>query len=235
MSRTYIETFDNGPGGWIDCIGNGDNGVRRPDLQDGALVSTSPWWVDYNHAPPGAGYLHLLGALHTTQGPNFPATFLEAGGPNRFVEGGFPTDFTNARLTLRLRGEVDLRGAQMLFLMQAKVGDLVVGHLLTGQPFEVTPEWSEQTVTLSPDPAQWTCLGVRHDRTETYGRGDVEPVLRDLNCDILFVLHPLDVVPLEPVENPHLLKAGEEFPVDRSRLPQGYIAIDEIRIEFTAD
>lgn len=232
MSEIYIETFDDGPGGFMQCIGNGDDGVRRPEIVDGAIISRSPWWVDYNHAPPGVGYLHLLPALHTRQSPGFPQTFIEAGGENRFIKGGFPTDFTNARLTLRLRGEVDMRGAQMLFLAQARVGDHVVGHLLTGQPFEVTPDWSTQTVHLTPEASQWTCLGVRHDRTETYGWGDVAPVLRDLNVDFMFVLHPLDVVPTDPIADPHLLKAGEEYSVDRSLLPQGYIAIDEIRIEF---
>jgi hypothetical protein len=184
-------------------------------------------------APPGAGYLHLLGALHTRHGPDFPARCKELGGHNRFVAGGFPTDFTNARLTLRLKGEIELRGAAMMFLAQARVGARLVGQLLAGQPFEVTPAWSEQTAVLAPDPRQWKCLGSRHDRTETYGWGEVADVLRDVNVDILFVLHPLDVAPLPPFAGePHRMKAGEDYEVDRSRLPGGWVMMDEVRIEF---
>ena len=51
--RTYVTTFDDGPGGWVG---------RKVALEvaDGIAISRSPWWVDANHAPPGGGYLHLL-------------------------------------------------------------------------------------------------------------------------------------------------------------------------------
>ena len=102
-----------------------------------------------------------------------------------------------------------------------------------GQPFAITEDWSEQTITLDPDPEQWKCMGSRHDRTDFYGWGDISDVLRDLNDDIIFVLHPLDVVPAEPIDgDPHRLKAGEDYQVDRSRLPAGYVMLDEVRIEF---
>jgi hypothetical protein len=202
-------------------------------IENGAAVCRGPWWIDYNHAPPGAGYLHLFCALHTDAKYAEDPHYAEVAGVNRFVEGNFSADWTNAKLTLRLKGELEARGSQLLFLAQAQVGTHTVGHLLTGQPFEITPEWSEQTVTLTPDPAQWKCLGVRHDRTETYAWGDVADVLRNLNVDVLLVLHPLNIVPLQPFEgDPHLLKAGEDYEVDRSLLPDGVVYIDEIRIEF---
>ena len=126
-----------------------------------------------------------------------------------------------------------MRGAQLVLLVAARVGEVSVCTVLVGQPFAVTADWSEQTVGLVPDPEQWTCLGARHDRTESYGWGEISDVLRDLNGNMIFVLHPLDVVPAEPVDgNPHLLKAGEEYEVDRSRLPEGYVMLDEVRIEF---
>ena len=34
-----------------------------------------------------------------------------AGGRNRFVEGGFSTNLTNARLSIRIRGELEKRGS----------------------------------------------------------------------------------------------------------------------------
>ena len=67
----YNESFADGPGGWIECFRNGADGVRsHKRAEDGALISQSPLWVDYNHALPGGGYLHLLFCLHTRRGPH---------------------------------------------------------------------------------------------------------------------------------------------------------------------
>jgi hypothetical protein len=136
-------------------------------------------------------------------------------------------------VTARLKGKLDARGAQLVLLAQSRVGCININYVLTGQPFAVTEDWSEQTITLDPDPEQWKCMGSRHDRTDFYGWGDIADVLRDLDDDIILVLHPLDVVPAEPIDgNPHRLKAGEDYKVDRSRLPAGYVMLDEVRIEF---
>jgi len=97
----------------------------------------------------------------------------------------------------------------------------------------VTPDWSEQTVTLSLDPSQWTCLGSRHDRSDFYGELPLETVLGDVNTDILLVLHPLDIAPMGPLgDDPHRLRPERDYPVWRSRLPEGYVLLDEVAIEF---
>lgn len=229
---TYRETFNDGPGGWLQVLGNGNESVRGVAIEDGAAVSRGPWWVDYNHAPPGGGYLQLLFCLHTRHDPAVPASYYAPGGRNRFVADNYPTDFTNARITVRLRGEIELRGAQLLLLAQARVGDRWVNHVLTGQPLQITPQWSEQVITLTPDAAQWKCLGSRHDRLQTYGWGDIADVLRDLNADIIFVLHPIPIVPATPVAEPHLQRAGEDYPLDPESLPTGYLMLHEISIAF---
>src|SRR5712672_957512 len=59
LRRTYVETFDNGPGGWY-----ADRRYALP-VWDGVAYCHSPWWLDANHAPPGAGYLHLLMWIYT--------------------------------------------------------------------------------------------------------------------------------------------------------------------------
>ena len=65
MRRTeYFEDFDATPGGWLGWMGGG-GGARRLELRDSVAIVRSPWGVDFNHAPPGAGYLHLLYALLT--------------------------------------------------------------------------------------------------------------------------------------------------------------------------
>ena len=221
----YVETFDDGPGGWAAW---GLGGDTLPEVRNGILFTRSPWRVDANHAPPGAGYLHLLAFLRTR------ADVLRVPGPNRFVDGEYSRDLTNARITVRLRGEVDLRGTRLLLLAQADVPGTRTNFVLTGQPFQVTPEWSESTVTLTPDPAHWVCLGARHDRTQVYGQGRIDQVLRDLNVDIDFVLFPLRVVPTQPVDDVDLRLPHRDYEADRRYLPEGEIQFDTVRIDYGA-
>lgn len=208
-------------------------GALTLEVKDSALVARSPWWIDYNHAPPGGGYLNLLFCLLTS--PEAYGRYAAHGGVNRFTEGRYPRDWTNARITVRLRGELALRGTQLQLLAQAKVGDRYVNCVLTGQPLAVTPDWSARTITLVPDADQWQCIGSHVARTDRYGMGKAADVLRDLNCDIILVLFPVDVVPAEPAQgNYHHLRAGEDYVVDTSRLPEGYVMMDRIEIEFSA-
>ena len=105
--------------------------------------------------------------------------------------------------------------------------------MLIGRPLNATPDWSEQTIIADPDPQLWQCLGARHDRTRTYGQLELATVLRDVNANIVLILFPLNVTPMGPLEgNPHRLRAGKDYPVWQSRLPEGYVMLDEIRIEF---
>jgi hypothetical protein len=104
---------------------------------------------------------------------------------------------------------------------------------LTGQPFRITHDWSERTVTLSPDPSQWTCLGARHDMTAEYGCDDIGKVLADVNIDIIFILFPIKVVParggITDINGPRAVK---DYPVDQQYLPRGLIMFDTIRIDY---
>ena len=76
-------------------------------------------------------------------------------------------------------------------------------------------------------------FGSRHDRVEYYGTIDLPRVLADVNTDILLVLFPLDVVPMGPLAgDPHRLRPEKDYPVWRGRLPEGYVLLDEVRIEF---
>ena len=117
---------------------------------------------------------------------------------------------------------------------QSRVGDKAINFVLTSQSFEVTPEWSEQTITLVPDPEQWLCLGARHDLMDVYGWGDIDRVLQDVNIDIILLLHPLKIVPLSPQQDgPHARRAEVDYEVDRSYLPSGEISLKEVQIEFS--
>lgn len=226
----YVETFDEGPGGWYGWISN-SAGPARLEIADSYAISRSPWWIDYNHAPPGAGYMHLLYMLNTAGKAGEHQREVE--GANRFIEGGFPTDFSGARITLRLQGEVEAKGAELMLLCQGQQAGITSGWLLTSQPFRITPEWSEQTVTAVSDPTQWKSLGSRHDRTDFYGEIPLETILKDVNVDILLVLHPLRIEPMGPIDGDlHRLRPGKDYPVWRSRLPEGYVLLDEVQIAF---
>lgn len=228
---TYTETFDEDPGGWFGWVSN-SQGPKRLEIRESCAISRSPWWIDYNHAPPGAGYMHLLYMLFTSGVAGEHQR--ETAGPNRYIAGGFGTDFTNAQITLRLRGELVARDTRLYLLCQGVHDGICTGWILTGQSFEVTSDWSEQTVVCIPDEQQWTCLGSRHDRADFYGRTPLATVLEDVNTDILFVLYPLDVAPMGPIDgDQHILRPEQDYPVWRSRLPEGYVMLDEVRIQFS--
>ena len=177
MARVYREDFKTDCGGWI---GWGMEGTAKLEISGGAVVSRSPWWVDYNHAPPGGGYLHLLFALHTTLRPGNRWDYIELAGINRFVSGGFPRDFTNARITARLKGEVELRGAGNILGSQqsghiAQVGYDMYCRLLSKTVStlrdEETPEITAVTVGLTLEaylPEEYVPRGL--DRVELYRR-----------------------------------------------------------------
>jgi hypothetical protein len=169
-----------------------------------------------------------------TRGP-FGDAMMEIAGTNRFVQGKYPTDFTHAEMTLRLKGELLPRGANLVLLLQGTADSLTSGWVLKGQPIRITPDWSEQTLRLAPDPAQWTCLGSRHDRTDYYGRIELDKILGDVNCNLMLILFPLNVKPMGPAQPERdRLRAGRDYPVWRSELPEGYIALDRVDIDFSA-
>ena len=229
MNRTpYVETFDNGPGGW--CAWG--TASYLPELNEGAFVTRSPWRVDPNHCAPGAGYLHLLAYLYTHADYYSDEVAAEVG-VNNFLAEGKDRNLTNARMTVRLRGNVDLKGAKLTLWVQADVGDTRPNFALTGQSLTVTPDWSEQTLLLSDDPAQWTCVGGRHDKQELYGYGDIRDALLDVNCDLILVMFPLTVVPIGiPMEMKDHLRTHRDYEPDYTYLPEGFVEFDTIQIEY---
>lgn len=227
---TYVEDFDDGPGGWMRVVDNFAPVAALP-IANGVVRCQGPWWVDYNHAPPGGGYLQLLMCL-VTKGPS-GESIREAADENRFVKAGFPTDFTNARITLRLRGELEAAGTKFSVLIQGSIDGLISGWVLTGQTFEVTEDWTEQTVTLAPDPAQWTSIGSRHDRTDTYGEKQLRDILRNVNVNMHLIMFPVKPRPMGRLDgDPHHLRAGRDYPIWPSSIAQGYVEVDRITIAF---
>lgn len=148
-NRVYQERFEDGPGGWYGWISNA-GGPKPLEWQEGQITSRSPWWIDYNHAPPGAGYMHMVFSLATV-GPQ-GETYMEVGGTNRFISDACPTDFTDAALTVRVRGELQSQRSQFVLLIQGNVEGITSGWLCTGHPMDVVTSWSEHSITLEAEP-----------------------------------------------------------------------------------
>jgi hypothetical protein len=229
----YQHDFRDGPGGWFGFKGNFE-GVAPLPREGEAVASYGPWWIDDNHAPPsGGGYLSLLFGLNTRGAAS--DVLQEYAGDNTFIEAGMPTDFTGAKLTARLRGELELQGANLCLLIQGSRGGLCSGWVLTGQPITLTPPWQDHTLDLEPDPAAWTSLGTRPDRADTYGELPLADVLADVNVNLYLVLFPLDVRPKGRIDgDPGTLRAGRDYRVWQPYLPDGYVLMDSIRMEFAS-
>ena len=74
---------------------------------------------------------------------------------------------------------------------------------------------------------------MRHDRADMYCVKPLDRVLSNVNVNIMLVLFPLDVAPMGPFDaDPHILRPERDYPVWRHRLPEGYITLDEMRIDF---
>lgn len=230
--QSYIEDFDDGPGGWMRVVDNFSGPAALP-IRDGAVRCQGPWWVDYNHAPPGAGYLQLLMAIATRGGTT--EALREAGGTNRFIAGGHPIDFTNARFTIRVRGELEAAGTGLHLLVQGAREGICSGWVLSGQPIAVTPDYTETTLTCAPDPSLWTSLGSRHDRTDMYGEWPLMTVLGNVNVNMHLVRFPVKPRPMGPIGgDPHILRAGRDYPIWPSSIAQGYVEVDRIQIDFAS-
>ena len=136
--------------------------------------------------------------------------------------------------TFAMMLEAQARGHELLHYTPDTLslkGDVVSA---LAQPITVTDDWTESTLNTRLDADQWTCLGSRHDRMATYGHRPLETVLADVNTDILLVLFPLDIAPMGPLDDdPHSLRPEVDYPVWRSRLPEGYVSLDEVRIKFS--
>ena len=72
---------------------------------------------------------------------------------------------------------------------------------------------------------------MRHDR-KSYGCSSIAEVLCDVNVDIIFVLFPLNVVPIEDIPDKHKLRAGVDYHVEQKFLPKGLIMFDWVKLKY---
>lgn len=160
---------------------------------DRYAVSSAPWWIDPNHAAPGAGYLHLVAfAYHHDWSSDGEITVPSP---------GRPMDLRNATVHLRYRAPT-LRlppSAKLYLWFQTKIssaaapeGRVYVNYLLDSRPLPVgtaASGWLDVTLRLPTDDSQYRCLGSSASRTDRYGcAASVADALRDWNIDLGFVI-----------------------------------------------
>ena len=79
-------------------------------------------------------------------------------------------------------------------------------------------------------------MGGRHDRTDCYGYVDLATIMTDVNIAIMFILLPLTVRPMREIEgDTHVLRPGKDYPVWQSSLPEGYVELDRLQIDFAKE
>ncbi|MBV7336528.1 hypothetical protein KFU94_51520, partial [Chloroflexi bacterium TSY] len=126
-SIVYRETFASGPGGWMTWLG--PNQPAAPEIIDNALISCSPWGIDSNHAHPGGGYLHLpVHPVHSASAQS--GSSLWTSDDRKSLHRQWLLDrLANVRLTARLKGEANLRGAKLVLHCQSRIGDKAINFV----------------------------------------------------------------------------------------------------------
>ena len=96
----------------------------------------------------GAGYLHMVYTFNL-RGPVSELYAEVGGGPgggehtNEFIRSGHSTDWRGAKVTVKLRGEVEnTNGASLCLLIQAVVDGICSGYILTGA---ISTNWNTNT------------------------------------------------------------------------------------------
>ena len=68
-----------------------------------------------------------------------------------------------------------------------------------------------------------------------YGHVPLPFILSNVNVNLYLVLFPVMPRPLGPlIGDPHRLRPGRDYPYWPSSVPQGYVAVDTVRVEFPA-
>lgn len=174
------------------------------------LASIGPWWIDPNHAPPGAGYLSLIAfAHHGSWGYYFSPdgsyrVDRHSGGPplnkktalGQFaypapIGGTSPLDLRDGRLSFKIRSHANLPDGVALHLwvqtVDASTGKFV--NYLLKQSIQTNGVWQHHTLVLSSNDDDWICLSSNANRTASYGcSATIAEALRHFDVDLGFVL-----------------------------------------------
>ena len=219
----YRESFDRGAGGWhyYATTSAGEAVLDRVpwNAEQQCVTSASPWWIDPNHKPPGAGYLNIV-AFIWMKG-------YRGGVPYRWM------DLRDAVLSLSIKTEgLDTKGGHLCLWIQHRYEQ--GSHFWFQNPFAYGPrgdewkranlaltryrieematpgQWTKVTLVLAPDKGAWTNLGTSTERTANYGVVSPARALAKVTTDLGFII----------------------LPVDPTNPPTGSVSIDDIEISI---
>jgi hypothetical protein len=199
----YRHDFSGGSGGWLtvaldvapDQLPEGalscwNEGLRKNcyvpvGTSNGQMMLKSPWYLDPNHAPPGAGYLALLTWVYLRG---------YAGADTEHL-----TEIDLRDLTLRasMKSEgLDVKAGALYFWFQMLGPDgRYVNYAYTARSVNALlreDRFTELRLRLRPDPASWTCLGASQARAEYYGCLPLDQAMSHVNADFGFIILPVD-------------------------------------------
>ena len=61
----------------------------------------------------------------------------------------------------------------------------------------------------------------------------LEQVLAKVDVNLLLIMFPFTIDPMGTIEgDPHELRPERDYPVWRSRLPEGYVIVDDVTLRF---
>ena len=148
--RIYRHSFAGGDPGGLAGLAQQCRGCRAPPVRGrrGHLLQSLVGGLQ----PRASGWRLPAPAVRAAHVPSAGFSGAVPGTGRRETASwpkAFPRDFRNAVLRFTLKGELELRGAQLLLLVQSKTGGKYVNYVLTGQPMEVMPEWNCRTLHLT--------------------------------------------------------------------------------------
>jgi hypothetical protein len=189
-----------GSGASVSYVENAPRMVEG--VQSAGAAGGSFWW-DGNHIAPGRGWLHLLMVMWAegqTDGLNRPGVI-----PKGDLRGGKVTMRLRTHNVNGNPGFYLAKKTRLAFWMQSfvrtaadgegrfvnlvQVRDLICEQMGTQRPMTrggndtwiVSPEWTDVTIPLDPNPDAWICLGARPDKAVSYACAPVGQVLSDFN------------------------------------------------------
>ena len=165
-------------------------------IRDGEVILNSPWWLDNNHAPPGAGYLNLLFY-------NYIDTIFSGNKKSLNLE--------DRTLYLKLRSSnLDLKQSKIFFWFQTKaINGKYINFVYTKVPIHLDEKMKTLEIKFTSNASDWICLGSNERRKDTYDCIDLKDAISDVNIDFGLIIFPTsnDPSPLMQPEGQIFIKA----------------------------
>ncbi len=146
-------------------------------ISNGEAILQSPWWLDSNHAQPGAGYLNLLFY-------NYVDTIFS--GRRKSI------NLDNRTLHIELRSKkLNLKNSKLLFWFQTKASDgKYINFVFTKEQISLDENMKIIELKFTSKPSDWTCLGSNANNSGIYSCIPLKDAISDVNIDFGLIIFP---------------------------------------------